>query len=375
MSAQLEKFQKFLEMDPENLNLAVAAIDEALHVGEFDVASAILDKQISTHQAQDMLILRTIMLSYLRDGEQETLKKLEGLDNLAGNDSRTRDYYLAQHYLSNENFSGAVERLLPYAFVAEPSREILTQLAEAAKRQGDLFLAIRAHEFSNEKLGSEPASFSEIALLQFELNEMTKAENNARAALETSPGDAQAKFVLGSCAVANGEIDVATPLLNDAATAFPNSGRPVAALGMVALSQHDYIGGAQKLEQAIALDSEHLGMRVALAWCYLLQQDAESAINAMHAANEIDGNFAECRGTLAVAYLFNEEEDKAREEITIANRLNRNNFSGRFAQALIIAKGDTARYEKIIGAILDQPIGPEDKPLREMIFGAAVTRH
>ena len=97
----------------------------------------------------------------------------------------------------------------------------------------------------------------------------------------------------------------------------------------------------------------HIGTWHGQGWAQLLDHDLEAAQKSFGTALEMDRNFSESHGGLAVVLALRKQDVLARQHAEKALRLDKNNLSGRYAQALLNGEvKDTVAIRKLAQRLL-----------------------
>jgi Flp pilus assembly protein TadD len=134
------------------------------------------------------------------------------------------------------------------------------------------------------------------------------------------------------------------------------------------------------LQKAVRYMPEHLGTWHALAWAQIVTDRISDARQTLLACMDIDRNFGETHGGLAVIDILENHRESAKEHIKRALRLDKNSFSARFAESLLVQDSDPEQARQIIQEILSYQLSGgqtlQDRLKKSMLQQAGKqTRH
>lgn len=209
-----------------------------------------------------------------------------------------------------------------------------------------------------------------LSTLYMDAGNFEGARTAATAALAEDDSDMDAHTAVGLLALGDLDADHALAEFNRVLRAQADNGRALLGSGLSKLLVGDIAGAITALEQTTQATNmrSHLGTWQTLAWCYILQKDADGAERALQQALAIDRNFAETHGALAVVALMRGNIDSATQAIKRANGLNRDNFSGKFAESLLLQiRGNGAGARQLVDALLTQAKMPDGRTVQTAI--------
>ena len=148
----------------------------------------------------------------------------------------------------------------------------------------------------------------------------------------------------------------------------PQEGRAWSLVGFSYLAQSALDLARQHFEQAIQHLTAHIGTWHGLGWTALMQGDLALAKQSFEAALALNRNFAESHGALAVVLALQKQVTSAEAEIERALRLDKQNLSGRYAQAILSGQaGDAVYLQKLARRLLENRTGPGGVPMVEWL--------
>lgn len=364
---QYERFLSFLEVDPNNVQLLVNTANLASELGHFDQAIKLADQGLALEPKHQVLI-STKALACLSSGNIDSaLKLFQQLLDDGLRDPIVR-YNLAYCMVLKEGN----EQALPLLEDALEHYAVLPQM---------LLLKIRtlynleeleeAIEVGKQALVSDPnngAVHELMSSLYIDTSDFPNAQNHAKLALDINPNLGLAHTSMGTAALNMQDDATAIARFDDAIRLNMQDGRAWLGKAMAQMLQQNLIQAEISFKSAIQFMPTHLGSYSALAWCQISQQKLQEAEATVMQAMAIDDTFSENHGTLAVLAVMQGNIGRAKTLSRIALGIDKESFSGLYAQALILqAEDNPASAQKIIDGILDAPSTLEQGSLRRYV--------
>ena len=210
-----------------------------------------------------------------------------------------------------------------------------------------------------------------LSTLYIDAENHEKARSTATAALNENTADTDARTTLGLLALQELNASEAEAEFDRVLELHGNQGRAMLGKGLSALLGGDLPKATMLLEQTLAQTNmnTHIGTWHTLAWCHILQKNIPAAEQAFKTSLEFDRNFAETHGGLAVIALMRGNIDSAIQSAKRAQGLDKNNFSGNFAQSLIQqVSGNASQAAVIMDKILNQSILPDGRSIQSLLI-------
>lgn len=151
--------------------------------------------------------------------------------------------------------------------------------------------------------------------------EFSAAEKSFYAAIECSPGLAEAYVQLGGLCLKRGDLDGCLDWNQRAVKARPGFSEGYGNIGFVLLQKGRIDDAIAALKRATAFNFRFVQGYTTMATAHLMKGEVEEAIAACHNALKAEPNFAVAHNNLAVAYLEKGEREKAQEHLRRAVEL------------------------------------------------------
>lgn len=329
--SRFDRLIGYLAHDPTNLPLLQDASHEAMQLGLWREARALLDRTLALSPADAPSRYRmAVALMMERDVQASLVHSQalidEGVDAPAVWYQHARALILAGRHAEADPL---FERLAPHASeFSEFALLHIRALHGAGKLDAAAALA--------STMESDPIAQGMLSLIRIDGDEMEAGAALARAVLAHDPDNADALLASATASLAMEDVEAALPQFERVAALHADSGRAWMGIGLARLSAGDVAGARAAFEKTVVLLPGHLGSWNALAWIQMMQNDLDTAGETLEAALRQDRNFGETHGTLAVLLALRQKWDEARRETDIALRLQPESFAGRFAQTLIV---------------------------------------
>ena len=232
---------------------------------------------------------------------------------------------------------------------------------------GNLATAIQhCEEWISETGNNESKGY--LALLEMDNHNKDKARQIAQAVLLNDPDNVEASIVAASYEVEDQDIEKAAALFDHALEVRPNQPRAMFGKGLTHLYNGNHAEAIRLIRAAAEAMPKDTGARVALGWAQITSQDFQGAEKTFREIIDIDRNFAEGHGGLAYVLAMQQKIDLANQSIKTATWLDPHCFGAGAARSVIIGSGgNTERSIKYLANLLEQPMGPGQKPMIEHI--------
>lgn len=188
-------------------------------------------------------------------------------------------------------------------------------------------------------------------------------------ALRAIPGQLEALVAAAMVALNRHDADTAVTLLQHALALQPGDGRTESALAMAFMLRMDLPLALAHFGQAVRTMPGHIGTWHGMAWCQLLLGQHDAALASFDQALTLDRNFAESHGGKAVVLANLGRTQEAAIAIAIAMRLDPQNVSARYANAVLSGEArDVQRFAKLAERILGKRTDGSGVPLVDIVL-------
>jgi tetratricopeptide (TPR) repeat protein len=362
---RLARLDRYLQEDPANPELLADAFETALACAQQDRALEYVE--MAERRALDPTgwMFRRARLCIARKDLDHAAELLERVRERAG-DQPVLAHDLAYVRLLQGDFAGCRSLLQPWLHAGrdEPADTGAPDVQEAVqvlwlRATHHLHQLDEAWEFVSAKNGVgdlRPAAQGVASLIAVDRGDFQAARSLADAALAVAGGPVEALVARAMVALALGEHETATKLLQRALERNPEDGRTWSALGFASLQARDLHMARQHLERAVRTLPDHIGTWHALGWTRLLQGDRAGALQVFEQALALDRNFAESHGALGLVLALTGDQARANHHLDLADGLDRGNVTGRYARALLAGEaGDVEKLNELAMRLLDRP--------------------
>ncbi|MDB5988177.1 MAG: hypothetical protein JWR16_3230 [Nevskia sp.] len=368
---KLQRFEKFLKQDPNNIRLLEDSADLLISLGQAAEARKYLEDALALKRGDEGLRFK-LGSAYLASGEAE------------------RAYEVYQNLVADGVKHPAVRYNQAYAAfnAGRPAEaiEILDEIDQSGRAQLPRFLYLRARALYYARRNDEalaeigqfvnrhPDDWDGLALqaqIVEDSGDLKTAASIAAKVLAVRPDDVVANLVVGEVAMFMQQPDQAETYLRKVVALTPDNGRAWSALGFVAVERRQIDAAIEHFNRAVARMPDHLGTWHGLAWSQILRNDLVGARQSVEAAMQVDRTFADNHGTLAVILFFQGKQDEAQQAMKRGVRLNPKSAASLFAQSLLMsAKGDPAAGQATIRKIIEGRRLPDGTTMEQ-----AIARH
>lgn len=333
-SDRLDRYDGYLQQDPDNTSLAVEAFELALSLGLHERAGAYLDTAQASAGEDPYLAYRRGAWLAAQGRWDEALALQQDLCRRHPDDA---DLAVAQanllHYAGRHDEAEAAWStlqaggMLPDYAWANRLRTLhfLGRLKEGlalAGMRGDL-------------LHTQPEAAGVLSLMAVDAGDFAAARAWADLALAGQPNSLEALTAHGALALAAKDARGALTALAQVVQARPQEGRAWSSMGVAHLLLQEADSAETEFLRATALMPGHIGSWHGLGWARLLRRDTGGAAAAFQHALELDRNFGESHGAVAIGLALAGQREDAERHIDLALRLDPASLSARFAQAVL----------------------------------------
>jgi tetratricopeptide (TPR) repeat protein len=343
---KLTRLESFLREDPDNAMLQADAFQVALQCGEWDRARVLLKSAQLRQPGDPAWALREGDFWLAQQRYPEARAVLEGLAMLAEPGSELLHVVfqnLGHVDYCQGDYDACVSRIKPLmdgAGEAPTGKKLNAALQQlwlrALHRHADIE---RAFEWTLEaeregRLHSAAAGVAALVAVDHgRFKDAQRWAELARASLD-APG-LELLVAQASLALAGGDADRARQFADQALELNPQDGRSWSARAFADLLRNDLDAAAESFKQALTFMPEHVETWHGQGWSHVLRQDLRAAQGSFQSALALDRDFAESHGNLAVVLALRQDAQAAREHIGIAQRLDPNESSSRYAEAIL----------------------------------------
>ena len=365
-AAEIERYEAYIEADPENTLLWISLGDLYHRAGRRDEAQASFEKCLMIDESNMVARgrLANVLITNHRFDEAE--KVIRGV--LANSEEAPvllhnlgiSLFYQSKFDEANRSFSHARD-----AGLRAPNN--LAYMVYSLHKQNETGAALElAKTWMQESPGLETEGY--VSMLEMDHGDMEAAKKRADAVLAESPDNPDANIVVGTWHVEQHETDQALTNFQRVIDKEPDNPRGWQGQGLVYMYRRDFPRAIASVEKALELMPDYETNHLIIGWARLSNKDAIGAEKAFRAAVNANRNFAEAHGGLATALVFQQRIDEAREEIKRARGLDPNGFGAVFAHSIILnLQGKREVSAKLLAKMLDQRPEPRSKPLIEHI--------
>ncbi|QVQ26156.1 tetratricopeptide repeat protein [Achromobacter deleyi] len=331
---RLDRYDGYLQQDPDNTTLAVEAFELALSLGLHGRAAGYLDRAQAVAGADPYLQYRRASLWAAQGRWDEALELQSDLCRRLPQDQDLR-VALANllHYAGRHEEAEAAWSALQQSgnLPAHAWANRLRTLHFLGRLEGGLALG----ETYAEELKSHPEAAGVLSLIAIDCGRFDVARHWAGVALGSLPDSTEALTSAGALALAAKDAAGAIAALTRVVQSKPQEGRAWSSLGIAHLLVQDGATAQADFQRATALMPGHVGSWHGLGWACLLLGNLAQAKVAFEQALALDRNFGESHGAVAVVYALTGQSEDAARHIDLALRLDSAALSARFAQAAL----------------------------------------
>lgn len=359
--ARLDRLDGYLKADPGNSQLLAEAFDLSLQCRQWDRAAfhlrhgqALHDDALSWRLKEGDLLLAQELYPQAR----AALKVLQHVDqappefaavvlhNLVYIEFRQGRYAecvseLAQYL---ENFTGTASVPTPEGAVGAslPGRLLQQLWLRSLHRTAELDRACSWAREAEKAQRLDAGAAAIASLIAIDAGDMVSAQRWAGMALQhtqlqKSPELLPAEVFVTQLTLALGarKADDAIAWADRALQLNDSDGRAWSGRAFAFLLKSDLKRARQDFGRALRGMPGHIGTWHGQGWAELLDHDLEAAQASFSTALEMDRNFAESHGGMAVVLALKQQTHEARQHAERAIGLDKNNLSGRYAEALL----------------------------------------
>jgi len=358
-SDSFSSLSHFHKLDPGNVAIVADLVDEAVRLGEADVAQKFLSVGLKLDASYPKFLFEQARLHISRNEVADACRLLQGLLSSGVDNVGVRFNFAYALFLARD-FQQARLVLLPLVETDPVSfLPSLLLMARLVYHDGDLgqvralcerFLAFEAD--NAEALGLLALSFVDD-------EDFEQAEDFARRALLLDARNLEALVSLGNVGLSVQDLGQADQCFGQAVEFHPFSGRAWVGRGLVFMARQDLVEAEKALTVGLKYLSEHVGSWHVLAWCQIGLKNFVGAEYSFQQALALNRNFAESHGGLAVVAALQGKVEVAKEAIKRAKGLDVGGFAAPFAESLLLSgQGDVEKGQKVVDSLLAIEVAP-----------------
>ena len=353
VSQELMQLLDYLNADLENVSLRLSIFDLALRDRQYKIAREQIDYLLQLEPSHlDWKFRQAVVL--LEQREYESAKRIFISLVDANFQVEEATYFLGRIAYDTEQYHDVVNLLMPLSGQQSFPVEALIILLRGFHQQGQFENALALFAQKTVQGYVNAAAYSVASIIAFDAHAYNEAKLWASMALQDNSQAYEALVTLGLLGLLAKDPQQARQFLKPAQQLNQHDGRVWLALGVAALFEHNVEQGLDCLQKATTYLPFHLGAWNALGWCHFVLRDLEAAKESFQHALELDRNFAESHGGYAVILATQGAHDLAQKHIQLAQKLDRNNLSARYAQAVLTGE---VHDEKKFSLLVQKALG------------------
>jgi len=331
---RLDRYDGYLQQDPDNTSLAVEAFELALTLGLHERAEGYLDQAQAAPGEDPYLQYRRASLRAAQGRWAEALASQAELCRRFPQDPDLRAAFAGLlHYAGKYDEAEAVWS--QFEGIGDLPDHAWANRLRTLHFTGRLEAALSAGEGDAGTLERNPEAAGVLSLIAIDSGQFEAARRWSAVALASLPDSPEALTAAGALALAAKDASGAMSTLTRVVQQRPREGRAWSSLGIAHLLTQDGAAAAADFQRATMLMPAHIGSWHGLGWAGLLLGNVAQARAAFEQALALDRNFGESHGAVAVAYALENRGADAARHIELALRLDPAALSTRFAQAVL----------------------------------------
>lgn len=371
--AQIERFENFLKVDPENITLLASLGDLYHQEGQFESAENYFASALALSEADPSLMARlaSVHLSQSQFEKATELLRL-AMEKRPDVGEIHNNLGIALYFL--DNFEEARFHFDQALRLGLNDAEIYRFLGYTCHQQGQTEEAYTCIKQACE-MQPTPELKGYLSLLSMDLGKRDQAIQSAKEVLLDQPDNVDALVVVGTTAIENQNMQEASELIRRAISMEEKNPRLWLSLGLLELYEGNHSAAIVALEKSLRFASRNAGIWVTLGWAYFANMDLDRSESTFRRAVEISPAFSEAHGGLAAVLAMRGESEQARQSIKRARRLDRTSFGAVFAISLLMqAAGKENQAGEILGRMFLQRPREGGMRLIDAIQKHAITR-
>ncbi len=321
ISNRHERLSGYLAQDPGNTQLLAEIIDLDLALGLLGDAEAHINRGLELAPDNTQLLFQKAGLALRSSAVDEAEQLLRNLFYDRAIDAPGIRYSLAYSLMLKSLYMEAKLLLGPISGNPE-TPEATSLLVRCLHFLGELEEAIALAEKHLIDHPNDATMMGSLSLLYTDIDDMTKAGEWAKRALEIDPDNVDGLLTQGTFDLGQEDTEKAIEGFQRVLAHKPTSGRAWVGLGLSEMLNLDLEAAKGHLAKATEHLPTHIGTWHARAWNHIVTNDIPAAKECFLKAHELDRNFAESHGGLAVIAVLEGRHHDAEQEIKIALKLD-----------------------------------------------------
>ena len=265
----------------------------------------------------------------------------------------TNNHALALHYVVLTQFlMGNNQQVIAYYKENQLLPESICFVARAFYLQGEIDNAIDIlRHLPGVETNAEAAGV--LAIMYFDKGNIANTQKYAALALSINNQQFESMLAMASFHSVHHQFAEAMPFIEQCLMQQPKNGRALSLKGQALLYALSLEEAIATLHDAAANMPEHIGTWHLLGWSYWLTNNIVEARNAFNRGLELNPKFSESYGALACVAISENDLEQGKHLAKKSLKLDKDNFSGRYAQALIFAaEGDEKASNQVVDSII-----------------------
>jgi tetratricopeptide (TPR) repeat protein len=355
--SRLERLRGYLQKDSGNLHLLADTANAAFEEGDYAGAEALLNSY-ETFAPLPAGLASLKGLVALSRGNYSAAEFIFRDVRRQTSDTPALRFNLAWALAMQDSYGDALELLDDETLAASPRAPALKIHAlhhlaryEDAETCGKVLAELFPRD--EELMGA-------LATLALDMAKSDLARGYAQRAGQSAEGRA----ALGLLALGDHDATGSLDLFEQVIATEPGNPRAWIGKGLSLLASGDTRSGAEAIDRGAALFGDHVGSWIASGWAHFVDGKNSRARESFERAMEIDPNFSECHGGFAVMDILDGNLEEAKRRTDIALRLDKNCFGGALARSILLDKSGHAHLaQKVRDMAFAAPIGPNGRTI------------
>jgi tetratricopeptide (TPR) repeat protein len=365
---KLARLLGFLERDPENAKLLADAAHAAFEAKDFDRAAELLDRRAALQPLPPALANLRGKIALATEDYAQALQIFDELV-AAGHDAPAVRFNLAWALAMTRKWQAALNLLDEDTLAASPRAPGLK--VRMLHQQGRIDEGLISGEDLLVRFPDNRDLLGAVATIALDAEEPELAREFA----ERAPGNAEAEAALGVLALGDHDAAASLALFDRAVALQPDNPRAWVGRGLAQAALGETASAAAAIDRGAELFGDHVGSWIAAGWAHFVAGDHAKARECFEKAHALDSTFSESHGGLAVLDIAAGDLDSARRRCEIALRLDWKSFGGALAKSLLLdSAGQSGAAQKIREMALTMPVGAGGTTIAQAMTGFGVRR-
>jgi len=355
LSANLQRAERYLAIDPANPILLANAIDASMALGRVDVALKHAQAAIA-QRPDDRFVANRYGSVLIAHGQlDEAARVFEKLSTQTADPAVA--FNLALVYFRQGRYAQARSAFEPHMGQEGISPAAVTLFVRTLHHLDEIEQAVELVQQHETRCSGDADFLAAASLLYLDNDQLEAAQRFSEAALALGKRPLEALVVGGSVALAHDDPAAAKTMFNDAVSVSPTDGRSWPSLGMVSLLTGELSDARDQLLHAVDKLPADIGSWHALGWCQIAGGELAGAGHTFRKVIALDRSVAESHGGLAVVDALLGRKSEAEAGIERALRLDSEGLSAKYAQMVLSGvSSDPDKFRKLaLGIISTRP--------------------